>query len=79
MERIYKTINGQLYKIKRQKPGPKPNGYKAVLVDLPVEHIAALKARKAECGGYLSVNEQIRMAVRAYLLDGLVYINRLNT
>lgn len=74
MDRIYKNVYGQPYKIKRQKPGPKPQGLKAVLVDLPVDDIARLKSLSAEFGGYVSVNQLIRDAVRAHL-DGLVYIN----
>lgn len=78
MERIYKNVNGQPYKIKRQKPGPKPCGYKAVLVNFPVDDLAKLKARSAEFGKYVSVSELIRDAVKQYL-DGLAYANPLNT
>lgn len=78
MKRIYKNANGDLYTIKYKKPGPKPCGYQAVLVDLPVEDVARLKAHAAEFGRYMSVNQLIRSAVRAYL-DGLVYINPVNT
>lgn len=59
----------------RKKPGPKPSGYVPVLVEMPVEYLALLRWRRDDCGGLLPVNEQIRRAVRAYLLDGLVYIN----
>ena len=63
--------------VKKQTPGPKPCGYQVVLVDLPVDDLARLKSLSAEFGGYVSVNQIIRDAVRVHL-DGLVYTNPLN-
>lgn len=60
----------------KKKPGPKPKGYVKVLVNLPVEYIAAMKAKNIECGGLSSVSEQIRQAVRGSLC-GLIYISLL--
>jgi hypothetical protein len=74
---IHKTIDGTTHRHICAKPGPKFSGNKPVLVDLPLTYIAVMKARNAECGGCLSVNEQIRRAIRAYILDGLVYTNPL--
>lgn len=54
------------------KSGPKPKGYVILSVRLPAYYVAAMKAVNAECGGGLSVNEQIRRAVRSALC-GLVY------
>jgi hypothetical protein len=75
----YCTVSGNTVRRLCAKPGPKPNGNRPLLVDLPPAYIAVMKAKNEECGGLLSVNEQIRRAVRAYLLDGLVYINPLKT
>lgn len=77
-KKIYHNLSGQPYTIKYEKPGPKPCGYKAVLVDLPVDDITKLKSLSAEFGGYVSVNQIIRDAVRAHLA-GLVYTNPVNT
>ena len=59
-------------------PGPHPKGYAKILVRLPVEYIAAMKAENEKCGGLYPVNEQIRQAVRGKLC-GLVYTSLLKT
>ncbi len=60
-------------------PGPRPCGLVGVHAEIPPEHLAVMKVRNAECGGMLPVNEQIRRAIRAYLVDGLVYTSQVNT
>lgn len=53
-------------------------GYVKVLVNLPVEYVALMKAKNEECGGLLSVSQQIRDAVRGSLC-GLIYISLLKS
>lgn len=62
----------------KKKTGPKPMGYVKVLVNLPVEYVALMKAKNEECGGLLSVSQQIRDAVRGSLC-GLIYISLLKS
>lgn len=38
------------------------------------EHLAVMQYRREECGGLLSVNQQIRDAIRGHLC-GLVYMS----
>ena len=60
-------------------PGPKPQGFVRVLVDIPATHLAVMQARRAECGTWLSVNQQIRDAIRNDLHGGFVYTSRSNS
>ena len=60
-------------RLRQWKPGPKPRGLVRVLVDIPAEHLAVMQYRRDECDGLLSVNQQIRDAIRGHLC-GLVYI-----
>ena len=60
----------------KKKTGPRPRNYKKVLVDIPAEHLALMKAKNEECGGLLPVNQQIRDAIRGSLC-GLIYISLL--
>lgn len=69
---------GQNKFIREYRCGPKPFGFVSIHAEIPPEHLVVMKARNVECGGCLSVNEQIRRAILAYILDGLVYINPLN-
>ena len=71
MKSIITTRDGNTY-TRQWKPGPKPRGYVSVLVDIPIEHLAVMRYRRDECGGLLSVNQQIRDAIRGHLC-GLVY------
>lgn len=59
-----------------KKSGPKPKGYVVLSVRLPAYYVAAMKAANEECGGKMSVNEQIRRAVCG-MLCGLVYASLL--
>lgn len=61
----------------RKKPGPRPRGYIKLLVNIPVAHVEMMKWKNEQRGGTLSVNEQIRRAVRNALC-GQVYINLVN-
>jgi hypothetical protein len=54
-------------------PGPQARGFVSVHAEIPPEYLAVMKATNIECGGCLSVNEQIRRAIRAYITGGLVY------
>lgn len=78
MERIYFDCNGKPYR-KTWKPGPTPKDYVSVHAEIPLAYLIAMKNRNAECGGLYPVNEQIRRAIYAYLLDGLVYTNPLKS
>lgn len=60
----------------KKKSGQKPQGYVKVLVNLPAEYVALMKAKNETCGGLLPVNQQIRDAVRGALC-GLIYISLL--
>ena len=60
------------------QPGPKPQGFVRVLVDIPATHLAVMRARKAACP-WMSVNQQIRDAVQAHLQGGFVYMSRSNS
>ena len=71
MQRIVADVNGK-QSLRRWKPGPKPRGFVPVLVNIPAEHLAVMQYRREQCGGALSVNQQIRDAVRGYLC-GLAY------
>lgn len=75
--RIY-TVNGITYR-HDWTPGPQPMGLVSVHAEIPPEYLAAMKARNDRCGGLYPVNEQIRRAIRAHLLDGLVYISLLKS
>jgi hypothetical protein len=75
VKRIVVDANGNKY-VRTWKPGPKPKGYVKVLVNLPAEYVAAMKAKNDECGGLNPMSEQIRMAVRGALC-GLIYISLL--
>ena len=67
----HRRVDGSRY-YHEWRPGPKPRGLIGVHAEMPLEYLAALRARNAECGGMLPVNEQIRRAVRMYLTDGLI-------
>ncbi len=69
--RIVVNVNGEK-RLRQWTPGPKPQGFVKVLVNIPAEHLAVMQYRREQCGGALSVNQQIRDAVRGYLC-GLVY------
>ena len=69
---IITTVTGEKIKRLHKKKGRKPRGYVKVLVNLPAAHVEAMKWQNEKCGGNLSVNEQIRTAVRG-MLCGLVY------
>ncbi len=71
MQRIVADVNGK-QSLRRWKPGPKPKGFVPALANIPAEHLAVMQYRREQCGGALSVNQQIRDAVRGYLC-GLVY------
>ena len=68
MQKVVTDINGR-QSLRQWKPGPKPKGFVPVLVNIP---LAVMQYRREQCGGALSVNQQIRDAVRGYLC-GLVY------
>ena len=72
-KRIVTDVNGNKH-LRQWKPGPKPRGFVRVLVDIPAEHLAVMQYRREECGGLLSVNQQIRDAIRGHLC-GLVYMS----
>jgi hypothetical protein len=79
---VYGTVDGTQRSYVSKKPGPKPSGWTKRLFRLPPEYIAAMEAINDKCGGGLSVNEQVRRAVRAYLtvnLSNPIYIDRVNT
>jgi len=67
MTYIHKTISGKLYRIKAKKPGPKPRGFEKFLVRLETADLAILRERSQALGGYVSVNEMIREAVKEYI------------
>lgn len=60
----------------RKKTGPRPRNYKKILVNIPAEYLALMKAKNEECGGLYPVSEQIRDAIRGKLC-GLIYISLL--
>lgn len=62
----------------KKKPGPRPMNYKKVLVNIPAEYLALMKAKNEECGGMLPVSQQIRDAIRGSLC-GLIYISLLKS
>ena len=62
--RAYGTVDGKTLRFDGNKPGPKTRGYVDVHAELLPEYLAAMKAKNAECGGLLPVNEQIRRAAR---------------
>lgn len=62
----------------KKKSGPQPRNYKKVLVNIPAEHLALMKAKNEECGGMLPVSQQIRDAIRGSLC-GLIYISLLKS
>ena len=59
MQKIVTDVNGKRYL--RQ------------CADIPADHLAVMQYRRDECDGLLSVNQQIRDAIRGHLC-GLVYI-----
>lgn len=73
MQKVVVGADGS-WRLRTWRPGPKPQGYVKVLVNLPPEYLAAMQIKNEQCGGMLSVNQQIRDAVRGYLC-GLVYIS----
>ena len=75
MKRIVVDANGNK-RVREWKPGPKSRGYVKVLVNLPPEYVAVMKAKNDECGGCNSMSEQIRQAVRGALC-GLIYTSLL--
>jgi len=60
----------------KQKTGPKPHGYVKILVNVPAEYLAIMKAKNEKCGGLNPVSEQVRQAIRGALCR-LIYINLL--
>lgn len=74
MDKIVTTATGEKFR-KSWTPGPKPKGYRKILVRIPEAHAVLMEIENEKCGGMLSVNEQIRRAIRARLLGGLVYIS----
>lgn len=72
MNKIKTTATGEKYR-KSWTPGPKPKGYRKILVRIPEVYVLLMEIENEKCGGMLSVNEQIRRAVRARLLGGWVY------
>lgn len=73
MQAVVTDVNGNKF-LRSWKPGPKPKGYVKVLVNIPAEYLAIMKAKNEECGGLNSVSDQIRSAIRGHLC-GLIYIS----
>ena len=71
--RVVTDVNGDKH-LRQWRPGPKPQGFVRVLVDIPAEHLAEMQYRRDQYGGKLSVNQQIRDAIRGHLC-GLVYMS----
>ena len=69
---ITTTVTGEKFRRIHKKKGRPSRGYVKVLVNLPAAHVEAMRWQNEKCGGNLSVNEQIRTAVRG-MLCGLVY------
>ena len=77
MNRIHQDVSCDLWR-RTWTPGPKAKGYVKVLVNIPPEYLELMRIKNEECGGLLSVNEQIRSAIRGALC-GLEYISLLKT
>ena len=72
--RIVVNVNGEK-RLRQWTPGPKPQGFVKVLVNIPAEHLAVMQFVNHQCGGMMPVSQQIRDAIRANLC-GLVYISQ---
>lgn len=75
MQSIVTDVNGKK-SLRTWKPGPKPQGYVKILVNIPVEYLAVMKYKNEQCGGLNPVSQQIRDAIRGHLC-GLIYTSLL--
>jgi len=69
---IYKTVTGETKRRNHRRKGRKPLGMTKLLIRLPTAHVEAMRWENERCGGRMSVNSQVRAAVRG-MLCGLVY------
>ena len=67
---IYDRVDGSQYS-RTVKTGPAASGFVHLHAFVQPEHLAIMQARQVETG--ISVNEQIRRAIRMYNTDGLLY------
>ena len=66
----YQTVTGET-RYYYVRTGPKGSGHVRVQVRIPPAYVAAMEAKRDRTG--LSVNEQIRRAIRMSLTEGLLY------
>jgi len=71
--RTYRDVDGKLHKY-QHRTGPRGSGHVKVLVRIPPEYMAVMELTRDETNGMMSVNEQIRRAVRMYITGGLLGI-----